>query len=81
MFCEQVWFVAPSTTALPGRLSDARKAKPLPPPKFRRSPNTIEDSSLYEIAINRDAPSKNAAGSRDPDPHPEEPPRVAAKSA
>ena len=55
MFCEQVRFVAPSTTALPGRLSDARKAKPLPP-KFRRSPNTIEDSSLYELAINRDVP-------------------------
>ena len=44
----------------------------------RPSPNTTEHSTLYELAIDRDVPSKTAAGSRDPGPHPEEPPKVAA---
>ena len=39
----------------------------------RPSPNTTD-----ELAIDRDVPSKTAAGSRDPGPHPEEPPKVAA---
>ena len=67
IFREQVRFVSPSSIALPGFMSDARKAS-------KKPPLTITDDSTHrELMMDPGIPSKTASSSRDvPPPGPPE---------
>ena len=70
IFRESIQVHVPGSSALgfPMKklLADAKGNKP--------TPRITTDSSAYESMFDPGVPSKTAAGSRDPDPHPEEPP-------
>ena len=89
IFREQVRFVPPSTVAMPGFMSDARKAKPLArttiePSRhttYRPSPHITEESTLLELLQDPGVPSKTASGSRDPPPDSDDELKSRAKSS
>ena len=70
IFRESIQVHVPGSSALgfPMKklLADAKGNKP--------TPRITTDSSAYESMFDPGVPSRTAAGSRDPDPHPEEPP-------
>ena len=71
IFREQVRFVSSSSIALPGFMSDARKASKKP------SPTMTDDSTLRGLMMDPGTPSKTASGSRDvPPPGAPEPEEV-----
>ena len=72
IFREQVRFITPSAAAMPGFMSDARKAKPT---------STTDDQTLWEFLHDPGVPSDTAAGSRDPDPAPRRLPKAKVRAS
>ena len=70
IFRESIQVHAPGSSAfgfpIKKLMADAKSYTP--------SPNITMDSTLYDLMMDPGVPSKTAAGSRDPDPHPEEEP-------
>ena len=82
IFREQVRFVAPSSVAMPGFMSDARKAKPIPRiPAYIPSPHITDESTLLDLMQDPGLPSESASGSRDPDPTSSSTPKAKVKAS